>query len=535
MKCQQCQDFLDNLLVAEPSAAEQAALVQHTEECVDCAKLYAEARQALAAITPTGQFPVSPDLKERIMAAISDARVFAPVPPARSVRRSRAWKAIAALAAAAAMLIALARFFGPGPGQGESQASSAFGLITEACAAEGHLFLGNQIVHLVSEIIVEPVADATLAKMRWLPFVSMKPTGKPDIGQLALPAKPGEGYTVEDRCWYDPATGRFVRILSRSGKPLFANSYDGKNVYTLEASATGQARVEKHPVAKDFQPPKSPNEFLGMAAGLRSSLGEKNESLATDAGNTTLADGAQAMRVKLRLPTGGPNEAYENYVLVTIRSDNHLLERMEWLAQGKMLLVIRRGKTEPSQAPGVGWDLTGLAKQAATTATASGPGVMSGMVVPDVSVEEMVKKAEFTTYVLSKSPPWAGERQITDILDVASPPHRMFLIAYRAKDARHVVLVQSFTYNKMLGPLVKTGKVIYTSPGGIKVWSGSRDRWLANILLSSARPSIKDPPAKEVTGYMLETPAGTFPSLAINGKISQDELHSLIDSLAPAK
>ena len=143
--------------------------------------------------------------------------------------------------------------------------------------------------------------------------------------------------------------------------------------------------------------------------------------------------------------------------------------------------------------------------------------------------------APVKTYVFSKAPSWAGDRQITDILDVVSPPHRMFLTTYRAKDGRHVVFMQSFSYNKMLGPFVKTGKVVYTSSSGIKVWSGPRDEWLAKILLQSARASIKDQPGKELTGYVLETPAETFPALAINGKVSEEELHSLIDSLAPAK
>jgi hypothetical protein len=366
-------------------------------------------------------------------------------------------------------------------------------------------------------------------------LVSLSATGKPDCGQLALPAQAGQGYTVKDECWYDPATGRFVRVLSNSGNPIFANSYDGKNVYSLETSATGQAQVAKRPVAKDFQPPRSPGEFLGMAAGLRSSVSEKNESLATDAGKTTLADGSEARQVKLHLPSGGPQEADENYLLVTIRSDNNVLEKSEWFARGKSLLLLRRGKAGPSQTPGMGWDLAGLAKPAAATATTPGPSVMLGMVVPDVSVEHMVKKADFTTYIFGKAPSWAGERQIVDILDVASPPHRMFLTAYRAKDGRHVVLVQSFTYNKMLGPFVKTGKVVYTSPSRIKVWSGSRDQWLANVLLTSARASLKDPPGKEVTGYVLETPSATFPVLAVNGKVSEKELHSLIDSLVPAK
>ena len=172
------------------------------------------------------------------MAAISDARVFQPVPTVTSARRFRAWKAVAAFAAATALLIALLPFLRPGPDQGGHKGFSAFGLLAEACAAEEHLFAGNTIIHLVNEIIVEPVADATLAKMRWLPLVSLKATGKPDCGQLALPAKVSEGYTVEDQCWYDPATGRFVRVLTSGGKPIFANSYDGKNVYSLEIPAT---------------------------------------------------------------------------------------------------------------------------------------------------------------------------------------------------------------------------------------------------------------------------------------------------------
>ena len=117
MNCQECQDILDNLLVAEPSEAEHAALAEHLGKCPDCARQHAQARQALAAITPTSQFPVSHDLKERIMNAISDARVFQPVPTTVRVRRSRAWKTVAASAAAVALLVALLPFLRPGPGQ----------------------------------------------------------------------------------------------------------------------------------------------------------------------------------------------------------------------------------------------------------------------------------------------------------------------------------------------------------------------------------------------------------------------------------
>lgn len=535
MNCQKCQDIIDNLLVAEPNAAEHIALAEHLEKCPECAKQYAQARQVLTAITPSSDISVSSDLKERIMNAISDARVFQPVPKTLRVPRIRPWKMGVAAVVAVALLIAVIPWLRPGPGQNGHKGLSAFGLLAEACAAEENFFTGNQIVHLVNEIIVTPVADATLAKMRWLPLMSLEATGKPRFNQLALPAEVGKGYTVEDQSWYDPTTGRFVRVLTTDGKPIFANSYDGTNVYTLETPAAGPAQVVKHPVTKDFQAPKSPAEFLGMGAGLQSSLDPKNENWATDVGKTTLDDGAEARLVKLGFPAGGPKENEENYWLVTIRSDNNTIEKKEWFAQGKSLLIVRRGKTESVQSPSMGWDLAGIAEQVADTATTSGPTVMFGMVVPDVSVEHMVNKADFTTYVFSKAPSWAGNRQITDILDVASPPHRMFSITYQAKDGRHVVLAQSFTYNKMLGPFIKMGKVVYTSPSGIKVWSGARDAWLAKILLQSARASIKDPPGKELTGYALETSAGTFPVLAINGKVSEEELHSLIDSLVPAK
>lgn len=535
MNCQQCQDILDNLLVAEPNPAEHAALAEHMEKCPDCARQYAQARQTLAAITPTGPIPISPDLKERIMAAISDARMFQPLPAVAQVPWFLRWKANAALATAIALIVALMSFFLPGPDQGGNKRFSEFSLLGEACAAEGNLFLGNQIVHLVNEIIVAPVADTTLAKLRWVPLVSLRATGKPDCAQLALPAKVGEGYTVKDECWYDPATGRFARVLTSGGKPIFGNSFNGKNVYTLETSGVGQPKIVKHPVTKDFHAPKSPAEFLGMAAGLRSLVDAKNENRAKDIGKTTLADGAEARRVKLSLPSGGPKDAEDNYWLLTIRSDNKVLERAEWWAQGQPILVLYRAKAGSSKGPSVGWDLVRLSKPATTAATMPVPSVMLGMVMPDVTIEHMVKRADFPTYMFNKAPSWAGDRQITDILDVASQPHRMFLITYRAKDGRHVVLMQSFSYNKMLGPFVKTGKVIYTSPSGIKVWSGSRDQWLANILLTSARASIKDQPGKELTGYILETPDKTFPALAINGKISEDELHSLIDSLVPAK
>jgi hypothetical protein len=87
----------------------------------------------------------------------------------------------------------------------------------------------------------------------------------------------------------------------------------------------------------------------------------------------------------------------------------------------------------------------------------------------------------------------------------------------------------------MMGRVVKAGQVVYTSGNGFKVWGGGPQKWFAQILLQSAQASIKDPPSEDRIGYVFESPAGTFPALAINGPVSDEELHKLVDSLMPAK
>jgi hypothetical protein len=64
----------------------------------------------------------------------------------------------------------------------------------------------------------------------------------------------------------------------------------------------------------------------------------------------------------------------------------------------------------------------------------------------------------------------------------------------------------------------KMGKVVYTSPGSVKVLSTSLDQWLAGILLQSARAAINFTPSDDRTGYVLETPSGTYPAPAVNGR-----------------
>lgn len=535
MNCQQVQQYLDDLLVARPDKAMHSGLIEHLKSCPRCAHEYEVARQTLASFQLSHKFQSSSNLKERIMSEIIEVNATKSKPILTKYSGINLWRPALAAGVAALLLVMASLFHWFGRERGAPVAMPAFSLLSQAWAAEEELFAGDGVVHIVNEIIVKPVSNPVLARLRWFPIMSLEATGKPRFHQLSLPTKPGEGYTVDDQAWYDTTTGRFVRFLAVNGKPIFANSYDGGAVYSLETGSDGALRVVESLITQDFQSPESPEEFLGITAGLPSRLNEERESLVSDAGEVTLSDGLEGRIVKVIFPQDGPEGLSNNYLLFTIRKDDNTIAEIEWLAKGESLLVVRRLRTETVEGPALPWNLAGAESLADDSREGPEVGIRPDMVVPNVSLQRMIEKADFETYIFAFNPPWTRQCQITDILDVASPPHRMFAVTYRADDGRHVVLVQSHTYNTILGPKAKTGQLLYESPKGFKVWSGPHGKWLAGILLKSARAAIKDPPSKDCTGYLLETPAGTFPALAINGQLTDDELHALIDSLVPAR
>ena len=187
------------------------------------------------------------------------------------------WRALIAAGVAALLLLVASLVFQLGRGGDGAVEVSAFSLLSQAFAAEEPLFAGEGIVSIVTEIIVKPVSDPDLARLRWHHVVSIEASGKPRFHQLSLPAEPGEQYTVHDGTWYDPATGRFVRLLTAGEKPIFANSYDGRSVYSLETDEKGALQIVQSAVTEDFRPPESPAWFLGMSAGLSDLLKRKDE------------------------------------------------------------------------------------------------------------------------------------------------------------------------------------------------------------------------------------------------------------------
>ena len=250
----------------------------------------------------------------------------------------------------------------------------------------------------------------------------------------------------------------------------------------------------------------------------------------------TLDDGSRAHVLKVGYSRqDGPPAMPDAYYLFTIREDNQTIARMEFVADEASLFVVRRVKTERVRSPAVPWDLAGIDSRVAEKAEKPLPGILANLVIPNVSVKHMVQKAGFETYLFSSDPPWTAKREIVDILDIPSPPNRAFAVAYRAEDGRHVVLWQAQSNKLLGGKLTLMGKVVHTSPAKVKLWSIPMEKWLAGILLQSAQATTKEAPGAKRTAYLLETPAKTYATLAINGELSDEELHALIDSLVPAK
>lgn len=406
-------------------------------------------------------------------------------------------------------------------------------LLNKACAAEQGLFAGTKIVHIQNEIVVYAVAADGNEEWNdvWLPMCSVKTDGSLKLNQLKLPSK-SESYIVTDHSWYDPATGCFARTLKAEGAVVFANAYDGQAVYTTAPKLGGGLQIVPETIQAGFTPPQSPAEYLGIAAGLKTSL-SNHAALVQNVTEGKLLDGKAAHIFKVGLPD--PNDQLDTYWLFKVRDEDSTIAEKEFVMSGEPRLLIRRALTESVDAPAVAWNLQGLEGLAAEPAPGQQVSVTPDMVIPSVSIEHMVNTAKFETYVFAVRPAWVGAIDITDAIDPASLGQRMFILAAHADDHRHLVFVQSPTYNAMLGPLVKKGTLVYTSPNGFKVWGGGRDKWLAGILLQSAAYIIKDPPAENRTGYVLESPSGTFPALAINGPLSEVELHNLVDSLISAK
>ena len=533
-QCRNVRDLIADSVTGTLLPDQAKHLDEHLSGCADC-RSYSQALQREDLLLAQFVAGVGADMtkrQEQLLQSLG-SRSFKPTDTLTKRRKimttSIVKMAIAASIAVVAGLFGLSQLMHP---LTDGSKGTGFSLLAKACAAEESLFNGTKIIHIQNEIIVHAAPSDPAAEnldFVWLPMCSVKPDGQLQFNQLKLAVAP-ESYVVTDHSWYDPATGRFSRILKAGDAVVFANSYDGQFVYGTTVAPDGAVQVDKQPVADEFRPPQNPAECLGMGVGLKTALHQDNNFVqSVELG--TLHGGAPAHIYKAGMPN--PDGQMNSYWLFKVRDEDSTLAEEEFVLSGRPQLLIRRVLTESPETPAVSWSLDEI--QGAGATAAQQITVTPDMVLPRVSVEHMVERATFETYVFSTKPSWTGNIEITDCVDPVSAGGRMFILTARAEDGRHLVLVQSPMYNKLLGGFVRQGNIAYTSPNGFKVWGGGPQKWYSKILLESARAFIKDPPSEDRIGYVLESPAGTFPALAVNGPVTDDELHRLVDSLVAAK
>ena len=525
--CQTMQDRIADHVLGLLDPAQADALLQHIDSCPGCREHLRTLEQDSRLLVRMGE-DQEVRMDGRIQATIRALNAL----PTAQVQIST-WRKIMAstlfkLAAAAVIVVTVSLTALLGPRPTTTSSSLIPPILASAIAAEDTLFTGSQVVHIINKITVYPSATFKTLGFTWLPMTSLKADGQFRMDQLKL-AVEDQPHAVTDLAWYDPPTGRFVRVLQTEKAVVFGNSYDGEFVYTSEVSPEGKLRITKQLIGDKFTPPQKPGDFFGLAAGMQSGLDRKDSMVLGE--ETGRLDDGTAVHV-FKVGQKDPNGQVQAFWLFKVRDDDNTIAQKEFMVDGQVHLSIRRVFAKPADRPEIGWDLAELSGLSTSGAQAT---VSADMVIQNVSVQHMVEKADFETYVFKTTPAWAKDPTIVDCIDPPSPGKRMFIYACRADDHRHLVLVQSPSYNMMMGQLARQGKLVYTSPNGFKVIGGGQSHWMAGILLKSAQNWIKEAPAENRIGFILESPAGTFPTLAINGPITDEELHTLIDSLMPAK
>jgi hypothetical protein len=439
-------------------------------------------------------------------------------------------------------------------------------LINTASAAEQALFAGENIVHITHEITLYPNSDApdmaakldellesnfartkNAAFMRawfssyvWLPVHSLEPDGELRWHKLELAETAEKASSVQEHIWYDPDSGFFARVFKQQEQVLFALSYDGEAVYLAQASDDGRFQVQREPITEQFSLPDNPAEFLGISASFQGSMDMRNLPPVEEDDLGQLADGTWVRVYKLRWQD---TDAYHVFM---VRDDDDTIEQIESVAYGRPVQQIQRVSSDSAETPGISWDLAELAGQ--TTQAQSEVTFTEGMT--EITAQQMAERALVETYVFGRTPDWIAEQAFIEVLDEASPLRRMFMVFCRAADGRHIALTQGSTLGQYLeaalGMIKKAG--FRWTP---RVFGGNRFklhalpdfRYLPDIGYEAMRewsPShvFKEmgfEPAEVSRAYVMHSPTNTDFVMAVNGRLSDEELEDLVGGLVPAR
>jgi hypothetical protein len=477
----------------------------------------------------------------------------------RTIMKSRITK----LAAAAIILIGISVIGWLSTSPDTPETMSSFALLSKACAAEQTLFYSTSgIAYIANEIVLYPqqeldaselltdlesdvTSEKNIALMkswfsyRWIPVYSLRADGRLCVHKLKLAMQADEAVTVSDLAWYESATGRFVRVLRTGSQVIFANAFDGESIYLVLMRPKSGLQIEQQTVTGDFKVPDNPADFLGISAGIRGSVPREQFPPIQNVTTGTSEDGTLTRVYKLGF--ADPWGKVDTYYLYKINTETDVITEIRCVVEDKTSSIHRRLVTKTVDSPEFSWNLAEISEE---QMGGTGVKIEADEGASIVTAKQMAKRATSAVYLFAKNPPWTYEHEIYDLPDEMIPDARFFSINYNAKDGRDVVLTQGETFNRYFAAVFKKFKEIrepvswmYESENGFKVLH-QRDRgdkkgemWWTEFALKS---SGFEPAANRV-GYILQSPAGTYLVLAINGPVSRQELQSLIDSLVPAE
>ena len=263
--------------------------------------------------------------------------------------------------------------------------------------------------------------------------------------------------------------------------------------------------------------------------------------LVRDEGPTKLADGTRLMSCGWPTPRTTPTSCSRSLFLVTIRDDNHTGRvDLGWSHQGGRSSRSATPRPPDTAIREFGWDLAGLkpAIEKDKDAAKSPVRTLADMLRPNVTVEEMAKRADYPVYIFGQRSELVGPAADRGHPGLAQPAashvrrgvSRQGQAACRARAGPYLQCEPGTA-----GPLGQAA--VHLARGHQGVAQQERpDRWRRSSCRASAAPaSSRARRPRTASCYLLETPEGTFPALAVNGALTDAELHGLVDSLERAK
>jgi hypothetical protein len=464
----------------------------------------------------------------------------------RTIMTSRMTKAAAVL-----MVVALAAVFAWK--SQNSQTPSTLDLFTRSAAAESIMF-GKGLMHFVNEITLYPgaasdagklltdlEADATYEKnvafmKSWLsqkqvPLAVLNEKGHIVWYDLNVAATADKPIVVTDEVWFDSASGRFARVMKSEGKVLLANAWDGQAVYTTSKAADGSLKVVRNEMKEGWKAPENPADFMGLSAGIKGSIAADHYPPVQDVTTVTAADGSQQRVYKL-----GYVDAWkklDTYFLFKVDAGTNVIDQVDCVVDGKTTRVHKRVSADEAQSPTVGWDLATLPAEK----PAGNPEVTASRGAYGMTIAQMAQQATYPVYVFAARPGWTDASRVFSLPDMADQKSRMYAVTYRATDGRDVVLTEGKTFERYFGAMLKAIEAAneqihwyYQSPNGFCVMhqkDSTTEKWWTELALKSSGFT----PSEKRVGYILMSPAKDFMVLAVNGPVSDEELHTLVDNL----